>query len=128
VTSRPLSPLTEIESTDDSEAEEIHPSSNLQSCAKNRRRNAGAKNRRAKKRARLASFGHQSHTYAADPSTVAHHAEELKPLRVSADAKSFPASGSGSWVGRRKNWVKKEPWTVSEFVEKKFTFVEWDGW
>jgi hypothetical protein len=125
VTSRPLTPLTEIESMD--EAEALHPTSGVQPCAKKRRRNAGANKRRAKKRMRLASSGHQPHTYAANPSTVAHRGEELKPLRVLADAKSFPASGSGSWVGQRKNGAKKEPWAVQDLVENKFTFVEWDG-
>jgi hypothetical protein len=109
------------------EAAEPHPSSGMQPSAKKRRRNAGANKRRAKKRVQLASSGHQPHAYAANPSTAAHHAEELKPLRMPADAVSFPASGSGSWVGQRKNGAKKKPWTVTDLVEKEFTFVEWDG-
>lgn len=118
--------LTENESED--EAESLHPTtSDTQSNAK-KRRNAGAKKRRAKKRARFASSGHQPHAYAAKPSTVSHHAEEMKPLRVSSDAKDFPASGTGSWVGQRRNdAAKKEPWTVAELVKNNFTFVEWDG-
>jgi hypothetical protein len=129
VTSRPPSPLTEIESEDEAEAPvQPHPqaSSGLQSGAK-RRRNDGAKKRRAKKRAKLASSGHQPHDYAAKPSTAAHHAEELKPLRVSADARDFSASGEGSWVGQRKSGAKREPWTVPELLEKDFIVIEWDG-
>ena len=125
VTSRPLTPLTEIESMD--EAEALCPSSGTLASAKKRRRNSGASKRRAKKRVQRASSGHQPHAYAADPSTVACHVDEQMPLRVSIDAKSFPASGSGSWVGLRKNGAKTVPWTVPELVEKKFTFVEWDG-
>lgn len=129
VTSRPLSPLTEIESGDEAEASaQPHSlaSSGLQSGAR-KRRNAGANKRRAMKRARLASSGHQPHAYAAKPSTAAHHAEELLPLRVSVDARDFPTSGEGSWVGLRKSGAKREPWTVPELVENNFTFIEWDG-
>jgi hypothetical protein len=128
VTSRPPSPLTENESEDGTEVPaQPHPSFGTQSGAK-KRRNAGANKRRAKKRATLASSGHQPHTYAAHPSTAKHHAEELQPLRVTADAKDFPASGSGSWVGQRKSGAKKEPWSVPDLEENKFTFIEWDGW
>jgi hypothetical protein len=125
VTARPLTPLTEIESED--EAEAPHPGTGMPSCAKKRRRNAAANKRRSKKRVMMASSGHQPHTYAANPSTVAYHAEELTPLRVPADAESFPSSGSGSWVGLRKVGVKKVPWTVPDLVEVGFTFIEWDG-
>ena len=130
VTSRPPTPLTENESEDEAEASEapalLHPASGEQSAGK-RRRNAGAKKRRAAKRTRIASSGHQPHTYAAKPSTAKHHAAEQRPLRVSADAGDFPASGSGSWVGLRKKVAKKKPWTVAELVKGSFTFVEWDG-
>lgn len=120
-------PLTESEDEGGVPAQpQLRPTSGTQSGAK-KRRNARANERRAKKRVRLATSGHQPHAYAANPTTAAHHAEELKPLRVSADAEHFPASGSGSWVGVRKKGVKKRPWTVAELVEKKFTFVEWDG-
>lgn len=129
VTSRPLTPLTEIESDDEAEAP-AHPcpasGSGMQPDAKKRRK-AGAKERRTKKRVRLASSGHQPHGYAANPSTTAHHSEELKPLRVPFDAEGFPASGSGSWVGQRSDVAKKVPWTVPELVKKGFTFVKWDG-
>ena len=127
VTSRPLTPLTEIESED--EAESLHPqatTSSTQSNAK-KHRNAGEKKCRAKKRVRLASSGHRPHVYAASPSTVSRHMEEMKPLRVSSDAKDFPASGEGSWVEKRKDGAKKDPWTVAELVENNFKFVEWDG-
>lgn len=132
VTSRPSTPLSEAESEDSSSAEatarpEPRSSSGMQPSAK-KRRNAGANKRRAKKRATLASSGHQPLTYAANPSTVMLHAEELKPLLASVDAEGFPASGSGSWVGLRKKGAKKEPWTVPDLVENSFTFVEWDGW
>ena len=127
VTSRPSSPLTELESDDEAEGPlQPHPSSDMQSGAK-KRRNAGANKRRAKKRARLASSGHQPHAYAAKPSTAKYRAEELKPLRVPEDAMDFPASESGSWVGLRKSGAKKKPWTVSDLVKDNFTFVEWDG-
>jgi len=127
VTPRPPSPLTEVESEDEAEAPtQPHPSSGTQSGTK-KRRNEGAKKRRAKKRVKHASSGHQPHAYAANPSTAAHLAKELRPLRVPADAKNFPASGSGSWVGQRKDAAKKVPWTVSDLVDNGFTFVEWDG-
>jgi hypothetical protein len=130
VTSRPSTPVTEVESEDSSSAEETaqpRSSSGMQSRAK-RRRNASANKRRAKKRQRLASAGHQPLTYAANPSTVMHHAEEQEPLLVSADAEGFPASRSGSWVGLRNKGVKKVPWTLPELLEKNFTIIEWDGW
>ena len=128
VTSRPPSPLTEVESEDGVEVQaQAHPSFGTQPSAK-KRRNAGANRRRAKKRATLASSGHQPHTYAACPLTSKHHAEELKPLWVSVDAEIFPAAGSGSWVGLRKNEAKNEPRTVSNLLECGFTFVKWDGW
>lgn len=146
VTSRPSSPLTESES--ESEAPALpHPTSGSQPAAKRRRsagaalphptsgpqsaakrhRSAGAKKRRADKRTKLATSGHQPHSYAASPSVAVHHAEEQSPLRVSADAENFPAAESGSWVGLRKTETKKTPWDVSELVKHGFTFVEWDG-
>lgn len=125
VTSRPLTPLTATDSEDETAA--LNPNSDMQSAAKKRCK-AGAKIRRSKKRVRLASSGHRPHTYAANPSVVTHRAEELKPLRAPADAEEFPASGSGSWVGRRKDGAKMKPWTVPELVRNGFTFVEWDGW
>jgi hypothetical protein len=127
VTSRPLSPLTDVESESEAEAPaQPSPGLGTQSGAK-KRRNAGANKRRAKKRATLASSGHQPHAYAANPSVTKHRSVELKPLRVSEDAKDFPASGSGSWVGLRKSVAKKKPWTTSELAKGNFTFVEWDG-
>jgi hypothetical protein len=132
VTSRPSSPLLEVEAVEPEDtglAEapvQPRPSSGAQSGAK-KSRNAGASIRRAKKRVRLASSGHQPLAYAAKPSTVAHHAEELKPLQVSADAEGFPASGSGAWVGQRKKGAKKKPWTVPDLVQKNFNFIKWDG-
>jgi hypothetical protein len=101
--------------------------SELQSGAK-KRLSTGANRRRAKKRIRLATSGHQPHAYAARPSTVMYHAEEQKPLRVPEDANDFPASESGSWVGLRKSGARKKPWSVSGLVDDSFTFIEWDGW
>jgi hypothetical protein len=127
VTSRPSSPLTEVESESEAEApSQPPPGLGAESGAK-KRRNAGAKKRRAKKRAKVASSGHQPHAYAANPSVTMHRSVELKPLRVSEDAGNFPASGSGSWVGLRKSGARKKAWTTSELVERNFTFVEWDG-
>ena len=127
VTSRASSPLTEIESEGEAEASaQPQPTSGVLSAAK-KRRNASAKERRSKNRVRLASSAHQLHTYAANPSTATHHAEQQRPLRVSADAGDFPASGQGSWVGLCKEGVKKKPWTVPELAKGGFTFVEWDG-
>jgi hypothetical protein len=126
VTSRPPSPSPSSENEPEDDAEQPHPTSGPQQPAK-KRRNSAANKRRARKRVRLASSGHQPHTYAANPSTTMHHAEEQGPLRVSADAGEFPASGSGSWVGLRKKGAKKTPWTVSELIENGFTFIEWDG-
>ena len=127
VTSRSPSPLTELESEDEAGASgQPHASSETKSGAK-KRRSAGANKRRSKKRARLATSGHQPYAYAASPSTAKYHAEELRPLRVPEDANDFPASKSGSWVGLRKSGAKKKPWSVSDLVESGFTFVEWDG-
>ena len=129
VSSRSASPLTDLDS--DSEAGVSGdscrpcPSSELQSGPKKRR--TGASRRRAKKRVKLATSGHKPHTYAARSSTALYRAEEMEPLRVPEDAKYFPASESGSWVGLRKSGVKKKPWSVSDLVENGFTFIEWDG-
>ena len=128
VTSRPPSPLTDLESDNEAGTSgQPHASSEMQSGVKKRRR-TGANRRRAKKRTRLATSGHQPHAYAACPHTAMHHAEELKPPQVPEDVNDFPASGSGSWVGLRKGGAKKKPWSVSDLVENGFTFVEWDGW
>lgn len=133
VTSRPSTPVndTESESEDSSSAE--RPAQPLSSSGKQptgsvrKHRTAGAIKRRAKKRVKRATSGHRPLAYAANPSSVSHHAEALKPLQVPADAESFPASRSGSWVGRRKKGVRKGPWTVQDLIKKDFTFVEWDG-
>ena len=118
VTSRPSSPLLEVEAVGPEDTGlAAHPSSGLQSGAR-KGHNAGASLRRAKKRARIAPSGHQPYAYVTKPSTVTHHAEELKLLRVSVDIESFPASGSGAWVGRREKGVKKKPWTVPDLVQK----------
>jgi hypothetical protein len=127
VASRSPSPLTDLESDGEAGVSgQPRPSSELQSGAK-KRRSAGANRRRARKRVRLATSGHQPHAYAARPSTAMYRAEEQKPLRVPEDASDFPASESGSWVGLRKSGAKKEPWSVSDLVENSFTFIEWDG-
>jgi len=127
VSSRPSSPIIGIEPEGLADPPaQPHLSSGMQPSAK-KRRNSGAKKCRTRKRVKLASSGHQPLAYAANPSTVLHHAEEVEPLRVSADAKVFPKSESGSWVGQRKNRAKKEPWTVAELVENNFRFIEWDG-
>jgi len=129
ITSRPSSPLTEVESEGEADSEVLaqpQPGIGTPSGSK-KRRNEGASRRRAKKRAALASSGHKPHIYAANPSVTKHHAEELKPLLVSKDAKNFPASGSGSWVGLRKKGAMKRGSTVSELAERSFAFVEWDG-
>ena len=129
VTSRPSSPLAEVEPEVSGSAEgpaQPCPCAGRQSGVK-KGRNSGASIHCAKKRVRLASSGHQPLAYTAKPSTVTHHAEELKPLRVSVDAEGFPASGSGAWVGQRKKGAKKKPWTVPDLVQNNFNFIEWDG-
>jgi hypothetical protein len=132
VCARPPSPLTESDSEDFHEVQapdhppHLGPSPGPHSFEK-KRRSAGAKQRRATKRVKLASSGHRPHAYATNPATVAHHAEDLEPLRVPVDAENFPASGSGAWVGKRKSGTKKTPWTVPELIEENFTIIEWDG-
>lgn len=131
VTSRPSTPVTDVESEDSSSAEpppQPPPSSGKQPTGGVRKhRAAGAVKRRAKKRVKLATSGHRPLAYAANPPLVMHHAEALKPLQVPADVESFPASGSGSWVGLRKKGVRKRPWTVQDLIKKDFTFIQWDG-
>jgi hypothetical protein len=132
VCSRPPSPLTEydLDELDDDQA----PNSPLPAGAssgpqslKKKRWSTGAEQRRARKRVKAASSGHRPHTYATNPATVAYYTEELPPLQVPVDAEDFPASGSGSWVGKRQNGTKKTPWTVPELLEDNFTILEWDG-
>jgi hypothetical protein len=134
VSLRPLSPLTEYETDTEPEVSD-HPSSSRNPGPGNpgplsidkKRRNAARGKRRARKRAKTAASGHQPHTYAANPSTVQHHVKESDVLHVCADAGGFSASGSGSWVGKRKEGAKKEPWTVPELLNEGFKVIEWDG-
>jgi hypothetical protein len=130
VTPRPSSPLAKVEPEDTGWGDvPVQPcptsSSGMLSGAKGL--NSGASIRRARKRVRLTSSAHQPLAYTAKPSTVTHHAEELMPLRVFVDAESFPASGSGAWVGQHKKGAKKKPWTVPDLVYNNFNFIEWDG-
>jgi hypothetical protein len=129
VSLRPLSPLTDLESDDDTETPDqpIQPtgqSSGPRSIEK-RRRNASANRRRSKKRVKVASSSHGPLTYAAKLSVAKHYAEELQPLRASIDVGTFPASGSGSWVGKRGR--KGKPWTMPELICEGFSVIEWDG-
>ena len=135
VSSRPASPLTESESESDTCGPpefntSDQPTLNVIPSAvpiEKRRKNAAAKNRRAKKRAKSATSAHGPHTYAANPPMVKHHAEKLPPLNVQIDAADFPASGSGAWVGKRKKGTRKTPWTVPELLQNGFKVIEWDG-
>jgi hypothetical protein len=131
VSQRPLSPLTECE-TSDAESEALdhptHPSGNPgPHSIEKKRRNASANKRRARKRVKTATTGHQLHTYAANPSTVKHHVKHSDTLHIPADAEGFSASGSGSWVGKRKTGTKKTPWTVPELLNEGCRVIEWDG-
>jgi hypothetical protein len=131
VSLRPLSPLTEFESDDeanvpDQPPQSVGPNSGAGSVEK-KRRNAATSKRRSKKRARIASSGHGPHVYAAKPSTATHHAKAQSPLEAPTDAESFPASSSGSWVGRRSKGAKNKPWTMPELLDAGFSAVEWDG-
>jgi hypothetical protein len=135
VSSRPMSPLTELESDSSGcEAPEIDtserhaPSVNLGTASvEKRRRNAAAGRRRAKKRVKSTSSGHGPHSYAANPPVVKHRAEELPPLNTPIDAAQLPASGSGAWVGKRQKGTKKTLWTVPELLQDGFEVIEWDG-
>ena len=130
VSSRPISPLTELESEDGLEL----PNQPLRNFGpgtahvEKKRRNAAAHVHHAKKRVKAAASGHGPHTYAASPSTATHHSEDLPPLQVPVDAGSFSASGSGSWTGKCKKGTKKAPWTLPELLKEDFAIVEWDGW
>ena len=90
-------------------------------------RNAAANKCRSRKRVKTSTSGHQPHAYAARPSTVKQHVNEYDALHAPADAGSFSASGSGSWVGKRKEGAKKTPWTVPELMDEGFKVIEWDG-
>jgi len=131
VSLRPTSPLTQRDdqTDDEPEAPGYHPSHAAQSInhIEKKRRNAAAHKRRAKKRASTAASGHMPHTYAAKPSAVRHHAEDLPALQIPVDGESFPAASSGSWVGKRSKGSKKEPWTIPELLQEDFLIVEWDG-
>jgi hypothetical protein len=127
--SRPMSPLTELESDD----ELVLPNQRPRHFGpgpdhvEKKRRNSAAHARRAKKRVKAAASSHGPHGYAANPSTALHHSEDLPPLRVPVDASNLPTSGSGSWTGKRKKGAKKSPWTLPELHEEDFVIVEWDG-
>jgi len=136
VSMRPPSPLTESESDEEVTPSDPPPQTASQTSASQtsaprsvdkKRRNAAANKRRSQKRARIALSGHGPHTYAAKPSTAAHHAEQLKPLQVPVNAEAFPASSSGSWVGKRKTGSKNEPWTLPELLDDGYSVIEWDG-
>jgi len=131
VSSRLTSPLTDFEPDDnkfdtaDQLPQNAAPSSGP---VEKRCRNAAANARRRKKRAKMAGSGHRPHVYAANPSTAMHHAEELPPLKVPVSTEHFPASASGSWVGKHKKGTKSTPWTVPELLKEGFDIVAWDGW
>jgi hypothetical protein len=129
LSSRPMSPLTKLESDNELALPNQRPQSfgPGPDHVKKKRRNAAAHVRRAKKRIKAATSGHGPHAYAANPSTAAHHSEDLPPLRVPVDASSLPTSGSGSWTGKHKKGTKKTPWTVPELLKDDFAIVEWDG-
>ena len=132
VSLRPLSPLTEFDTDTEPESSNhpAYPSGNSgpQSVqVEKKRRNAAANKRRSRKRVKTAASGHQPHAYAASPSTVKHHVDESDTLHVAADMGDFSASGSGSWVGKRKEGAKKTPWTVPELLDEGFKVIEWDG-
>jgi hypothetical protein len=127
--SRPISPLTELESDDqlalpDQRPRRFGPSPDH---IEKKRRNAAAHARRARKRVKAAASSHGPHDYTANPSTAMHHSEDLPPLHVPVDASRLPASGSGSWIGKRKKGTKKTPWTLPELLDDNFVIVEWDG-
>ena len=130
VSPRPPSPLTECESDTEPQVSDHRedPSVDHQpESVEKKHRSASAKNRRAKKRAKTAASGHQPHAYAANPSTVKHHVKESDAVHVVADAGSFPAAGSGSWVGKRTEGAKGTPWTLPELLDEGFMVIEWDG-
>ena len=129
LSSRPMSPLTELESDDGLELPDQQPRNfgPGPDHVEKKRRNAAAHARRAKKRVKAATSAHGPHDYAAKPSTTIHHSEDLPPLQVPVDASSLPTSGSGSWTGKRKKGTKKIPWTLPELLKDDFVIVEWDG-
>jgi len=131
VSMRPPSPLTESEPDEEVTPSDPPPQIASQTSAprsvEKKRRNAAANKRRSMKRARIALSGHGPHAYVAKPSTATHHAEQLKPLQVPTNAEAFPASSSGSWVGKRKTCTKNEPWTLSELLDDGYSVIEWDG-
>jgi hypothetical protein len=133
VSTRPPSPLTECETDAEPESCRITPKTSLQTPAsvgqmKKNVAAVAAKNHRAKKRAKTAASGPPAaYAYVANPSTVKHHVKESDAIHVAADAGGFSAAGSGSWVGKRKDGVKKTPWTVPELLDEGFEVIEWDG-
>jgi hypothetical protein len=128
ISSRPSSPLTELESDwDDDSKVPDPPVEDFSLPVEQKRKKESAKTRRAQKRAKRAASDHRPHSYAANPTTATHHAQELPPLQVPVDAETFPASASGSWVGKRTKGTSKKPWTVPELLHEDFRIIEWDG-
>jgi hypothetical protein len=130
VSTRLPSPLTECETDAEpelSDHREDLPANQPPWSVEKKRCSSSTKNRCAKKRAKTAASGHQPHAYAANPSTINHHVKESDAIHAAIDAGGFSASGSGSWVGKRKDGVKKAPWTVPELLHAGFEVIEWDG-
>jgi hypothetical protein len=120
--------LTELESDwDDDSKVPDPPVEDFSLPVERKRKKESAKTRRAQKRAKRAASDHRPHSYAANPTTATHHAQELPPLQVPVDAETFPASASGSWVGKRMKGTSKKPWTVPELLHEDFRIIEWDG-
>ena len=108
-----LSPLTSLESDNDIETPDPPPNPLARALGPD------LLTKMTKHSCKQAS-GHGAHTYVAKPSTVKHHTDALQPLQVLIKVKSFPASASGSWVCKRSQGAKKEPWTIPELVSDGF--------
>jgi hypothetical protein len=125
LSSRPPSPLTELEDGDISGDEKDHPTAPGAVTDKERRKKA-AKKRRSLRCIARARSGHAATSYTSDPS--AHEKLEYSSaIELRMDVQELASSSKGSWVGKRSQGEKATPWTLEELEERDFTLIEWDG-
>jgi hypothetical protein len=101
LSSRPPSPLTDLEEIDPTGMDEMESSMSQSSSAtatKKRRKNA-AKKRRSLKRIAKARSGHAAASYTANPS-VLENLEDAPAIEADLRAEELPSSSDGYWVGK----------------------------
>lgn len=124
LSSRPPSPLTELESSDEELDED--ESTQAPGSVERKRKQAGAKARRSQKRAKKAMSGHAPETYTVKAS-LAEKLADSEPIKLSIDTLTLPASSVGAWIGDTRTQGRGKIPTLQTLKDEGFTVLEWDG-